>query len=52
MIGPRCDYKDCNRHTEQVERTSLTRHHYCSIDCRNDEIKRRLRAHDAKKATA
>jgi hypothetical protein len=51
MIGPRCDYRDCPRHAEQVERMSLTRRHYCSIDCRNDEIKRRLREHEAKKAT-
>lgn len=42
--GPRCDYVDCIRHSEIVERTgSPTRNKYCTIDCRNDEIKRRLR---------
>jgi hypothetical protein len=46
--GPRCDYQDCPRHTETIERIgSPKRHHYCSVDCRNDEIKRKLRIHDA-----
>lgn len=41
MTGPSCDYKDCSRHAEQIERDSLTRHHYCAPECRDDERKRR-----------
>lgn len=39
-LGPRCDYENCPRHREQVER-SLNRRHYCTSECRDDERKRR-----------
>jgi len=50
--GPRCDYQDCSRHSEQVDNRIPNRNRYCTIECRNDEIKRRLRVNDAKRKAA
>lgn len=48
--GPRCDYQDCPRHKEITPGHTPNRNRYCTIECRNDEIKRRLvaRGHTVK----